>query len=82
MSRRAHQRPWQAASTGFQKPMNELITVDQDEAARITGRDKSTLSELHRSGTGPIACQSPFDGQRRYRITDLHRWLRAQEVSQ
>lgn len=64
------------------KPMSELVTVDQDEAAQITGRDKLTLSELHRAGTGPIACQSPFDGQRRYRIADLHRWLHAQEVSQ
>ena len=82
MSGRAHQRPGKAASTAtaIQKPMSELVTVDQDEAARITGRDKSTLADLHRAGTGPAACQSPFDGQRRYRIADLHRWLRAQEV--
>ena len=58
-----HQRP---TNTAFQKPMSELITVDQDEAAQITGRDKSTLTELYRAGTGPLACQSPFDGQRRY----------------
>ena len=75
------QRSGNAASTISHKTMSEVITVDPDEASRITGRDKSTLSELHRSGSGPIACQSPFDGQRRYRIADLHSWLQAQEVS-
>ena len=50
------QRSGNAASTVSHKTMSEMITVDPDEASRITGRDKSTLSELHRSGSGPIAC--------------------------
>ena len=52
-------------------------TVSVEQASIITGRTVDELVELRISGSGPLVRQSPFDGELRYSLDGLHRWLGA-----
>ena len=67
---------------GRRLTMQNHTTVDDAQAAQITGLSRTALARLRRDNQGPETIQSPFTGEMRYQIASLHKWLEAQEVSQ
>ena len=60
--------------------MRDHITVDEAQAAKITGLTAATLAKLRRNKKGPETIKSPFTGEARYHVWNLHQWLESREV--
>ena len=60
--------------------MRDHVTVDEAQAAQITGLTTAALAKLRRDKQGPETTQSPLTEGKRYQVDSLHRWLASQEV--